>query len=204
MDDQKGSREGKSVRDASDQLGHIAQIDGDRAVVRLAGGETVVVANDALIESGEGYRLPSSFAEAEAASRGSEKDRQGQAVIPIVEETIEVGKRRVETGGVRLGKTVSEREEVIDEPIFQEEVEVERRSVGRVLDEPVGVRHEGDTTIIPVLEEVLVVEKKLMLKEELHVTKRRSERREPQRVTLKREEVTVEDLPAGDEPKKRG
>lgn len=46
--------------------------------------------------------------------------------------------------------------------------------------------------IVPVLEEVIVTEMRLMLREELHVRKRQIETRKPQHVTLRREEVTVE------------
>jgi uncharacterized protein (TIGR02271 family) len=83
-------------------------------------------------------------------------------------------------------------EEVVDEPLLREEVEVERVSVNRVVEEPSGIRYEGDRTIIPLYEEVLVVEKRLMLTEELHVTKRQVETRDPQRVSLRREEAVVE------------
>ena len=53
------------------------------------------------------------------------------------------------------------------------------------------MRSEEDTLIIPVLEEVLVVEKRLLLKEEVRITKR-EETHTPQRVTLRREEAAVE------------
>jgi hypothetical protein len=55
-----------------------------------------------------------------------------------------------------------------------------------------GVRYEGDTMVIPIFEEVLVVEKRLVLKEEIRVTRRRTSFRSPQRVTLRREVPTVE------------
>jgi len=71
--------------------------------------------------------------------------------------------------------------------------------VDRVVAGPVPVRHEGDTMIVPVLEEVLVVEKRLVLKEELRVTRRRVETREPQTVTLRREDVVVERFTAHDD-----
>jgi stress response protein YsnF len=48
--------------------------------------------------------------------------------------------------------------------------------------------------IVPVIEEVLVVQKQLRLIEELHIRKSRTERHEPQTVTLRKEEVTVEQL----------
>jgi stress response protein YsnF len=56
------------------------------------------------------------------------------------------------------------------------------------------VRREGNTLIIPLLEEVLVVEKRLILKEELHLTLVQTEERKPQTVRLRREEATVEHL----------
>jgi uncharacterized protein (TIGR02271 family) len=114
-------------------------------------------------------------------------------VVPVVEESLEVGKRAVETGRVRISKTVREREEVIDEPLMQEEVDVQRVPVNRVVDGPVPIRYEGETMIIPLLEEELVVvEKRLVLREELHVMRRRVDVRKPQTVTLRSEEATVE------------
>lgn len=81
---------------------------------------------------------------------------------------------------------------LIDPPLWQEEVEITRRAVNRVVDGPQSVRYEGDTTIIPILEEVLSVEKRFMLKEELHIAKRRVETHAPQRLTVRSEAVTVE------------
>jgi len=114
-------------------------------------------------------------------------------VIPVVEEVLDLQKRQVETGGVRISKTVHEREEHVDEPGWQEEVGVEHIEINRVVDGPVPkVRTEGDVTIIPVLEEVLIVKKQLILKEELHITKRRIVEHSPRTVILRREEARVE------------
>jgi len=52
--------------------------------------------------------------------------------------------------------------------------------------------------IVPLLEEVLVVEKRLMLREEVRISKRRNETHRPQTVTLRKEDVNVERL-EGDE-----
>lgn len=71
-----------------------------------------------------------------------------------------------------------------DEPLFQEDVEVERIPVNRFIDGPVETRQEGDLTIVPVVEEVLTVQKRLLLKEEVHIRRRRAEVREPRRVVL--------------------
>ncbi len=117
-------------------------------------------------------------------------------VIPIVEEQIEIGTRQVETGRVRITKTVRSHEETIDEPILQEQVNVERVAIGRPVSETPGVRYEGDTMIVPVMEEVVVVTTQLILKEELRITKTRTERRDPQVVTLRNEEIAVERIPS--------
>jgi len=115
-------------------------------------------------------------------------------VIPVIEETLDVQKRQVETGGVRITKVVHEREEVVNVPRVREEVTVERVTLNRIVDTPVSMRQEGDTLIIPLLEEVIVMEKRLMVKEELRITKRRIEEQASQQVTLRREEVVVERL----------
>ena len=70
---------------------------------------------------------------------------------------------------------------------------------------PFPVRYEGDTMFISLLEEVLVVETRLLLKEEVHMTTRRTETHTPARVTLRHEDVTIErvDL-AHNEPHSQG
>jgi uncharacterized protein (TIGR02271 family) len=113
-------------------------------------------------------------------------------VVPVMEEELRVGKRVVETGRVRVTKTVSEREELVDVPLMREEFDVERVPVNAFVDGPVAPRHEGETLVVPVLEEVLVVEKRLLVREELRITRRTSEEHRPQRVTLLSEEVSVE------------
>jgi len=124
--------------------------------------------------------------------RVAEKDEK--IVVPVVEEQLEVHKRTVDTGSVRICKVVQEREQVVDVPLEGEELSVERVAVDRFVKGPLEVRTEGDTTIIPVVEEVVVVERRWKLKEELRVTRRRRTVSEPQRVTLRREEAVVERL----------
>jgi uncharacterized protein (TIGR02271 family) len=115
-------------------------------------------------------------------------------VVPVIAEELEVQKRVVETGKVRITKVAQEREVVVDEPLFGEEVEVERVPIQRVVEGPIPVRYEGDTVIVSILEEVLVVEKRLLLKEEFHIRKRRVETHQPQQVTLRHEEARIERL----------
>ncbi len=112
-------------------------------------------------------------------------------IIPVIEEEAFLDKRVVETGKVRISKRISEREELIDEPLFREEVTVERVPINQYVDQPPQVRHEGDVMIIPVVQEQLVMQKRLVLVEELRVRKQVVETHQPQSVTLRREEIDV-------------
>ena len=118
------------------------------------------------------------------------------AVIPVVAEELQVGKRSVETGRVRVTKTVREQQETVDQPVLAEEVVVERVPVNRVVETAPQPRQEGDTLVFPVLEEVMVVERRLVLKEEVRITKRVKETHNPQTVTLRSEDVKIERIPA--------
>lgn len=170
------------------------------------GREALVPAAELRRERDGSVYLPFSLSEltqvaprASAARRGGggARGEGNTVVVPIVAEQLEVQKRKVEGGGVRIRKTVSEREEVVDEPLLREEVQVRRVPVNRVVDGPVPVRHVGNTMIVSLLEEVLVVEKRLMLKEELHITKEQVESYRPQRVRLRTEEAVVERVDGG-------
>jgi len=129
--------------------------------------------------------------------RRAEKSRPGirsgrkRTVIPVIEEEAVVGKRVVETGKVRVSKRVSEHEEIIDEPLFREEVSVERVPVNQYIDAAPTVRYEGDLMIIPVVQEQIVMQKRLVLVEEIRVRKELVETHQPQTVTLRKEEVDV-------------
>lgn len=95
-----------------------------------------------------------------------------EEVIPLVEEELAVGKRTVETGRVRVETRTDFVEELVKSELSSSQFDVERVAVNQVVDEAPAVKTVGDVTVVPVLEEVLVVEKRLMLKEELHITRR--------------------------------
>ncbi len=123
-----------------------------------------------------------------------DKDARDELKIPLSKEDVQVHKRRVETGVRRIRKVIQEREEVVDEPLLQQKVNIERIPVNRFVEEPPPVRQHDKTTIIPVLEEIMVVEKRLLLKEELHITREMEKVRKPQKVTLRSEEVKTETI----------
>ena len=115
--------------------------------------------------------------------------------IPVVAEQLAVGTRTVDTGrGVRVHKTVIEQPVTIDEALGHDEVDVRHVAVDRIVapDEVPATRYEGDTLVVPVLEEVLVVERRVRIKEELHITRIRREEHHQEQVSLKAEQVSVE------------
>lgn len=129
------------------------------------------------------------------APAGQEPD-----TVRLLEEKATVGVRDVVTGRVRVSTHVESFDEAATADLTTDTVEVTRVPVG----EPVGatlpqMRTEGDVTIIPVFEEVLVVEKRLMLKEELHIRKRTTVEAVTVPVTLRRQVAEVERVEGGEE-----
>lgn len=112
-------------------------------------------------------------------------------VIPVIQEEIIVDKQVVETGRVRISKRISEHEELVDVPLFREEVSVERVPVNLFVEAQPPVRQEGDTMVIPVVREEIIIQKKLLLVEELRVRKEVIEHHQPQTVNVLKEEVDI-------------
>jgi uncharacterized protein (TIGR02271 family) len=168
----------------------------DSYEVRLEHGPTLRVPAE-LLEATPmgGFVLHGSLAELSAAANtatATTAKGDAQQTIALAAETLTVDKRQVTRGRVVVRKRVVTHDAVVDEPLAQEQLEVTRVPVNKLVKAADPPRTEGDTTVIPLYEEVLVVEKRLVLTEELHVSKRRSERREPQTVALRREEAVVE------------
>jgi stress response protein YsnF len=113
--------------------------------------------------------------------------------IPLLEEQATVTTREVTTGRVRVSTHVENIDEVAHADLLSDNVEVTRVAVGKRVVGPVPqVRTDGDLTIIPVFEEVLVVEKQLHLKEELHIRKRHQSEAVEVPLTLRRQWADVE------------
>jgi uncharacterized protein (TIGR02271 family) len=141
------------------------------------------------LPASEGDRAPTPSVESTAQSTHQ------QTVIPVLREELTVGKRVVETGkGVRITKSVSEREEIVDEPLTKDEVVVERVAINKIVDDSdiPSVHYDGETMVVPILEEVLVTEKRTLIKEEVRITRQRREFRDPQRFVLRTEQVSAE------------
>src|SRR5690349_10248851 len=101
-------------------------------------------------------------------------DERDEVVVPVIEEEIDTGVRAVKTGSVRVDKKVEKRVRRVSAPMLHEDVEVRRVPINRVVDVAPKSRRQGNTVIVPVVEEELVVTKRLVLKEEIHLVKRRT------------------------------
>jgi uncharacterized protein (TIGR02271 family) len=117
--------------------------------------------------------------------------------VPIAEERLDVDKRPVELGEVRLHKRVDQVEQVVREPVTRTDVEIERVKANRRVEGPVGPREEGEWIVVPIVEELLVVRKVLMVTEEVRIRRRPVTEVREVRETVRRERVEVEDTTGG-------
>jgi len=163
--------------------GTLTSLDDKQAMLRMDGGRLILVPRTALVAQDDGnYRVDFSLIRFQ---------QDGTMVMPVIAEALNVEKREVEHA-VRVSKTVRTEDVVVDEPLHREDISVEHIMVNRYIEEPLPIRYEGDTTIVPLVEEVLVVEKRLLLREEIRITRQKSTVNNPQTYTLRREDVHVE------------
>jgi len=145
---------------------------------------------------GEAERAEAEPERARADERVRETSASAESIaIPIIEEQLEVSKRTVVTGKVLLERQDQEYHETLDVPLAVRTFEVERVVLNQAVAAPPGIRQEGNTTIYPLVEERLVITKELILREEIRVTRRDTERRDTRTVTLKRERLNVTRTP---------
>lgn len=117
---------------------------------------------------------------------------ENEIVIPIVEEHITVDKEVVETSKINITTKIVEDEAMVNLPVLSERYEVRHIPVDKVFVTPPPVRYEGDVLVVPVIEEIVVVEKRYKVVEEVHLIKHTTETPFTQQVTLKKQQVNVE------------
>jgi len=142
-------------------------------------------------EEASAMETPPRFGEP-GTERAATTPRTGaeEARIQLSEEELRVGKRQVETGGVRLRKVV--RTEVVSQPVelAREEIVIER--VPATGERPSGEAFTGQDVFIPLRREEAVVEKQARVREEVRATKRSDVERQDVSGTVRREEVEIE------------
>ncbi len=117
----------------------------------------------------------------------------GEVAIPIVEEQLQVGKRQVQRGGVRIYRRVEEVPVTQQVQLREEEVHIERRAVNQPVTNADAAFQEG---VIEVTEtdEVPVVAKQARVVEEVVVDKEAVEHTETVSDTIRRTDVQVEEV----------
>lgn len=118
-------------------------------------------------------------------------EEKNTEVIPVIQEELHIEKNLVEKGKLLIHKLINSKEKEIDIPLTQEEYTVERVSVNQYLENlPSAVRYEDETMIIPVIREVYV--KRILLVEEIRITKQINIQHHKEKITLRSEEVRIE------------
>jgi stress response protein YsnF len=123
-----------------------------------------------------------------------------QEKIPIIEEQLNISTKEIETGTVTIRKEVATKEGFLKATLIEDDVEIQRVKIGRVVEAPPpAIRYEGNTMIVSVVREELIVHRQLVLDEELHITKHKVEKEVREPFEIKKEVVKVkEDAPGAD------
>ena len=104
---------------------------------------------------------------------GREMSDQDRTTIPIAGEELAASTREVETGRLVVRKRVETVPHDLTVDVAHDEVDIERVAMDQMVEQVPEARYEGDVLIVPVIEEVIVVEKRLKLVEEVRITTRR-------------------------------
>lgn len=125
---------------------------------------------------------------------GPARPAEPDPTVTLVEETATITTRVVETGAVRVRTETEVIDHIERAALGLERVEIEHHPVNSWVDAMPPVREEGEVTIVPLVEERLVVEKRLFVTEEVHIRRVRSTEEVELPVTLRRQHAVVERL----------
>ncbi len=137
-----------------------------------------------------------SLASSQAPTSASKRSNvtEGQTAIPVVEEELQVGKRQVQRGGVRVYSHVTERPVEANVRLREEHIKVERRPVDRAATEADFEAGRNKSIELTETAEEAVVGKRSRVVEEVLVGKQSSERTETVRDSVRRTDVEVEQV----------
>ena len=112
--------------------------------------------------------------------------------IPVIQEEAHVTKREIATEQVRVRTSFEQETVTVRDSVARERIEIRRVQIEREVSEAPPIREEGDVTIVPVIEERLVIEKRLFLIEEIHLVRRHSREDVALPTELRRTVVDIE------------
>lgn len=119
-------------------------------------------------------------------------EKDNDIVVPVVSEELHAGAVPVVTGGVRVTKRVHTHDEVLEQELRRTHADVKRVRINRVVDGPQPTRREGNTLIVPIVSEILHVQKQWVVTEEIHISQTEETERVRETVPVSREEAQVE------------
>jgi stress response protein YsnF len=115
----------------------------------------------------------------------------GDQSVPLVEEELTVRTRQVAKGTVRLEVGTETLHEEVPVTVSEDVVSITRVPIDRPIDAPPPVRTEGDTIVVPILEEVILIQRQLRLKEEVHLRQERRSKHLAVPVTRRRQRAVI-------------
>ena len=146
------------------------------------------------IYSNAGERNKNAVAATGANTTQRRENNENEVSIPVIEEELQVGKRSVQTGGVRVETNVTERPVEETVTLRDEEINVERRPANRAVSEAdISAVKEGEI-VVTETDEQAVVAKRPRVVEEVVVSKDVNERTETVSDTVRSTDVEVEEL----------
>jgi uncharacterized protein (TIGR02271 family) len=130
----------------------------------------------------------------DSLQRDTSIDKTGKAAIPVVREQVQVGKRLVERGGVRVFSRVVETPVNETVNLREEHVSVERRPVDQPINPADTTAFKDKTIELRETAEEAVVQKSARVVEEVVVGKEVSQRQQNIKDTVRHTEVEVQPL----------
>lgn len=115
--------------------------------------------------------------------------KDSEQVIPVIREEVVTGTKVVKKASILIRRIINTEEVTVDIPVKSDHYETEHIPKNEFVDSRPEIRQEGETTIIPVIKEVLV--KKLLLTEEIRITRKVQFKERAKKITLKKEEVKI-------------
>jgi stress response protein YsnF len=121
-----------------------------------------------------------------------DQERQPEDLrIPLHVEEVSVSRREVEKANVRIALIAGTREQLVDEELTHVRVEIERVPIGRTIEVVPPISQEGDTTIIPVVEEIVAVERRFVLREEVRIRRVSTKEQHQETIVLRQQEALI-------------
>lgn len=156
------------------------------AVIDLPRGARVTVPTDLLhLEDDGGYTIPARWSQFSS-------ETAAQVSVPVMKEEVSVGVRRVPQERMRIRRRVITENREVHTPVWAERVQVDHVPRDVFVDRAPSPRREGDTLVLPIVEEVPVVQTRLLLKEEVRIRVVRERSIDRRTIAVRRHEVELE------------